>query len=66
MTNDDGGAVAVGGNAFILLLVFVKGRNGITYALCSLIISAKGFLSLWTGDKVFDVIFFYLELFLET
>ena len=41
MTNDDG--EEGGGNAFILLLVFVKERNGITYALCSLIISVKGF-----------------------
>ena len=45
MTNDDGDGDSDSGGgsgkAFILLLVFVKGRNGITYALCSPNISMK-------------------------
>ena len=47
MTNDDGdGDSGDGSKAFILLLVFVKGRNGITYALCSPNISMKELPSL--------------------
>ena len=54
MTNDDedgdsgggGGGGGGDGKAFILLLVFVKGRNGITYALCSPNISMKELPSL--------------------